>query len=91
MFRWVVTAQRKRQRARSEQEAQRLGLAVLSLERQLSERDAVIRVLRVELEQLAAVCARDRLRVESETATLARRKAVMEGVLDDGPSEPRVF
>jgi len=51
---------------------------VMHLEAEVEARDRTIRVLQAEIDALAAVVARDRLRVQSETADYARRKAESE-------------
>ncbi len=56
----------------------KLKRKILDLEATVAARDREIAVLRAENENLAAVLARDRLRVQAETSEYGRRKAVAE-------------
>ncbi len=59
---------------------------ILDLEAEVAKRDRRIAVLQAEIDSLSAVVARDRLRVQSETAEYARKKAEAE----DGHTPSRV-
>ena len=56
----------------------RLKRKILDLESDLAARDRRIAILEAEVEGLAAVIARDRLRIQAETSEYGRRKAVAE-------------
>ena len=56
----------------------KLTRRVHNLEMEIEARDRTIRVLQAEIDSLAGVVARDRLRVQAETAEYARRKAEAE-------------
>jgi hypothetical protein len=57
----------------------RLRREVDRLTTELEAKDRIIRIRDVEIENLAGVIARDRARVQAETAELARRAAEAEG------------
>ena len=65
----------------------RLMKKIADLESQLEARDRVIAVLEAERDSMAAVIARDRMRVASECAIAARTKAEAEGNTDDRTTE----
>jgi len=53
------------------------------LEVELRKRDATIAVLEAERDAMAAVIARDRQRVQAESASYARQRAEAEGVSNE--------
>ena len=64
---------------------QQLLRQVADLQAELEARDRTIRVQAVEIENLAAVVARDRERIKAEAATFARQRAELEGLTDGHP------
>jgi len=58
---------------------QQLEKRVLELNAEIEARDRTIRILEAERDAMAAVIARDRERVKSETAAYARQTVINEG------------
>jgi hypothetical protein len=63
----------------SDKRERQLREQVAELEAELAARDRTIGVMQVELDNLAAVVARDRQRVQAESATFTRQRAECEG------------
>lgn len=61
----------------------RQAKAILDMQSRLDEKDRFIAVLKAENESLAGVIARDRARVQAETARHARRQADYEGTTNN--------
>lgn len=57
----------------------RQAKAILDMQSRLDEKDRLIVVLRAEIDGLAGVIARDRQRIQAETARYAREQAEAEG------------
>ncbi|NOY41582.1 MAG: hypothetical protein GXP26_07095 [Planctomycetes bacterium] len=63
----------------AERREKQLRNQVAELESKLAAKDRAIAVNEAEIESLAAVIARDRQRVQAETATYVRQRAECEG------------
>ena len=61
----------------------RLQKQVADLTAELEAKDRVIQILETERDTMSAVIARDRQRVQAESAALARSRAEAEGIGDD--------
>ncbi len=71
-FRWSVERRLRRENAR-------LAAELLDVRAELEAERRALRIADAEIESLAAVVARDRMRVKAETAVQARKLADAEG------------
>ncbi len=68
----------QRRKNNSDKRERQLRERVAELEAELAARDRTIAVMQCELDSLSAVVARDRLRVQAESAEFARKRAECE-------------